>query len=124
MKPEEDSEHVKTKSQMPSAGVKGKYSLFTEEEVHPLKHLIPAEVSNQVKAAVAEEVAVHEEELQTKQRSPITILSDDEGYLLEEDQPIAKAEDKAETFREFSTSEIKTVKPNRKKKKLEMIAPY
>ena len=43
MKPEEDSDPVKTKSQMPSAGVKGKYSLFTEEEVQPLKHLTPAE---------------------------------------------------------------------------------
>ena len=83
VKPKGDSEPVKTKTQMPSAGVKGKYSLFTEEEVQPLKHLIPAEVSNEVKAAVAEEVAVHEEELQTKQRSPINILSDDEGYLLE-----------------------------------------
>ena len=86
--------------------------------------MTPGEFSNEVKAAIPEEVAVHEEELQTKQRSPITILSDDEGYLLEEDHPIAKTEDKAETCREFSTSEIKTVKPNRKKKKLEVIAPY
>ena len=85
VKPEENSEPVKTKTQMSSAGIKGKYSLFTEEEVQPLKHLTPAEFSNEVKAVVLEEVAVHEEELQTKQRSPITILSDDEGYLLEED---------------------------------------
>ena len=74
VKPKGDSEPVKTKTQMPSTGVKGKYSLFTEEEVQPLKHLTPAEFSNELKAAVPEEVVVHEEQLQTKQRSPITIM--------------------------------------------------
>ena len=69
---------MKNKTKMSSAGVEGKYSLFTEEKVQLLKHLTRAEFSNEVKAAVPEEVAVHEEELQTKQRSPITILSDDE----------------------------------------------
>ena len=45
--------------------------------------------------------------------------------MLEEDQPVGKTEDEAEACREFSTSEIKTVKPNRKKKKkFEVIAPY
>ena len=66
VKPEGASDPVKTKTQMSSTGVKGKYSLFTEEEVQPLKHLTLAEFSNEVKDAIPEEVAVHEEELQTK----------------------------------------------------------
>ena len=85
--------------------------------------MIPVEVSKEVKAAVTEEVAAPKE-FQTEQRSPLTILSDDEGYLLEEDQPITKTEDRDETCRAFSTSEIKTVKPNKKKKRFEVITPY
>ena len=63
-----------------------------------------------------------EDEVQTQQRSPITILSDDEGYLLEEEQQISKAEVNAETCREFFTSEIKAAKPNKKKKRI--VTPY
>ena len=49
-----------------------------------MQHMAPAEDFSKVKAAVTENVAVQEEEIQPKKRSPITILSDDEGYLLEE----------------------------------------
>ena len=83
--------------------------------------MAPAEDSNQVKAAVTEEVAVHEDKFQTQQRSPITILSEDEGYLLEEDQPITKTEVKAEAGKEFSTLGNKAVRPSRKKNKLEVM---
>ena len=72
--------------------------------------------------AVSKEIKVAKDEVQTKQRSPITILYDDEGYLLEEEQPIAKAEVNAETCREFFTSEIKAGKPNKKKKRT--VTPY
>ena len=127
VKVEKAAEHVEvdSKPKVFSAGITGKYSLFSEEKLQPRQQLIPAEVSKEVKAAVTEEVAALKEEFQTQQRSPLTILSDDEGYLLEEDQPVDKTEDKPEACREFSTSEIKTVKPNRKKKKkFEVIAPY
>ena len=106
---------VDSKPKVFSAGITGKYSLFSEEKLQPRQQLIPAEVSKEVKVAVTEEVAAPKE-FQTQQRSPLTILSDDEGYLLEEYQLIARTEVKAEACREFFTSEIKTVKPNRKKK--------
>ena len=83
--------------------------------------MAPTEDFSKVKAVVTENVVVHEEEFQTQQRSPITILSEDEGYLLEEDQPITKTEVKAETCREFSSSTSKAVKPNRKRNKLEVM---
>ena len=78
--------------------------------------------SEETKAIVEEKAAMPEDEVQTKQRSPITILSDDEGYLLEEEQPIAKAELSVEACREFFTSDIKSVKSNKKKKKI--VTPY
>ena len=53
--------------------------------------------------------------------SPITILSEDEDYWLEEDQTIAKTKAKAETCREFSTLENKKVRPSRKKNKVEVM---
>ena len=49
-------------------------------------------------------------------------MSDDEGYLLEDEQPIAKAELSVEACREFFTSDIKSVKSNKKKKKI--VTPY
>ena len=36
------------------------------------------------KIVITEQTAVKEESIQVQQRSPITILSEDEGYLLEE----------------------------------------
>ena len=54
---------------------------------------------------------------QTKQRSPLTILSEDEGYLLEDEQQIAEAGLSAEACGEFLTSEIKAAKPHKKKKR-------
>ena len=48
--------------------------------------MVPTEVPHEMKTTDTKKVAVHEEELQVKQRSPITILSDDEGYLLEEEK--------------------------------------
>ena len=43
--------------------------------------MVPTEVPHEMKTADTKKVAVNEEELQVKQRSPITILFDDEGYL-------------------------------------------
>jgi len=84
--------------------------------------LRPAAVSKEPRAAVIEKVDMPEDDFQTQQRSPLTILSDDEGYLLEEDQPIDKAEGKHETCGEFFISEIKAAKPNKKKKRT--VTPY
>ena len=86
-----------------------------------MQHLTPTEVFSKDKTAATEKVIVQEEEIQTQQRSPITILSDDEGYLLEEDQSIVKTEVKAETCREYSTLENKKVRPLRKKNRVEVV---
>ena len=85
--------------QMSSAEIKGKYSLFTEKKEQPMQHLTPAKVSSEDKVVVPEKITVQEEEIQTQQMSPITILSEDEDNWLEEDQPIAKTEAKAKTCR-------------------------
>ena len=54
--------------------------------------MAPAEDFSKGKAVVTEKIVEQKEDFQTQQRIPITILSEDEGYLLEEDEPIAKAE--------------------------------
>ena len=107
--------------QMSSADIKGKYSFFTEKKEHPMQHLTPAEVFSKDKTAATEKVTVQEEEIQTQQRSPITILSEDEGYLLEEDQSIAKYEARFDSCKEFSTLENKTVRPRTKKNRVEVM---
>ena len=40
--------------------------------------MVPTEVPHKMKTVDTQKVTVHEEELQDKQRSPITVLSDDE----------------------------------------------
>ena len=124
VKVEKVAEQVKvdSKFKMSSVGTTGRYSLFSKEELQPSQQLTPAANSEETKAVVEEKAAMPEDEVQTKQRSPLTILSDDEGYLLEEEQPIAKAELSAEACREFFTSDIKSVKSNKKKKRT--VTPY
>ena len=87
-----------------------------------MQHIIPVEALSEDKAAITEKVV--EEDFQAQQRSSINILSDDEGYLLEEDQSIAKTEFMVDSCKEFSTLENKTVRHRRKKNKIEVIAPY
>ena len=104
-----------------SADIKGKYSLFIEKKEQPMQHMTPAEVFSENKTAVIEKVVVQEEDIQTQQRIPITILSEDEGYLLEEDESISKIEDRIGTCKEFSTLENKTVRTRKKKNKVEVM---
>ena len=77
VKVEKAVEHVEVDSKLKvfSVGTTDRYSLFSEEELQPRQQLTPAAVSKEIKVA--------KYEVQTKQISPITILSDDEGYLLE-----------------------------------------
>ena len=73
------------------------------------------------KTFVTDQIAVKEENIQVRQRSPITILSEDEGYLLEEDESIAKTEVRIGTCKEFSTLENKIVRPRNNKNKVEVM---
>ena len=77
-----------------SADSKGKYSLFTQKEDQPVQDRETTEAIMKEKTVVIEQVVVQKESIQTQQRSPITILSEDEGYLLEEDESIPKTEAK------------------------------
>ena len=64
---------------------KSKYSLFAGEKVQPSLQLPPAADTQETKTVDEEKDVVLEDEMQTKQRSPLTILSEDEGYLLEDE---------------------------------------
>ena len=63
VKVEKASEHVEDDSEPKvfSPGTKGQYSLFEEDKKQLVQHMVPTEVSHEVKAADTEEVAVHEE---------------------------------------------------------------
>ena len=65
---------------------------------------------------------MEEEDGKVQQRSPITILSKDEGYLLEGDELTVKIETGVGTYREFSSQEDKTVMPKKKKIKFKEFA--
>ena len=81
-KVEKAAEQVKfdSKFKMSSVSTTGRYSLFSKEELQPSLQLTPAADSKETKTVVEEKDAIPEDEVQTKQRSPLTILSEDEGY--------------------------------------------
>ena len=77
-----DEIQLKVVSDYPRA----KYSLFVGEDVQPCLKSPLVVHSEQARTVDIEGDATHEEELQTKPRSPLTVLSEDEGYLLEDEQ--------------------------------------
>ena len=79
--------------------------------------LTPVADSEEPKTIVEKKAAIPEDEVQTKPRSPLTIFSEDEGYLLEDEQQIAEAGLSPEACGEFLTSDIKAAKTHKKKKK-------
>ena len=83
-----------------------------------MENRAPTEALMDEKTVVTEKVAVEEEDVMVQQRSPITILSEDEGYLLEEDGVTFKDETGVGTYREFFNQEEKTVRPKKKKIKV------
>lgn len=102
------------------ADSKGKYSLFPQQEDQPEKHMAPAETLSEEKIVVTEKGALEKEDIQVQRRSPITVLSEDEGYLLEEDEFTLKTEARIEYTEKYS-QEDKTKKPKKKKTKIEGI---
>ena len=78
--------------------------------------LPPAAHSEETKTIDEEKEVVLEDEVQIKQRIPPTILSEDEGYLLEDGQPIGEVGLRVEACGEFLSSECKTAKPKKKKR--------
>ena len=73
------------------------------------------------KTVVTEQIAIKEENIQVRPRSPINILSEDEVYLLEEYESIAKTKARVGTCKEFSTLENKTVRPRKNKNRIEFM---
>ena len=101
-----------------SAESKGKYSLFTQKEEQPVQDRETTEAIMKEKTVVTKQIAIKEEDIQAQQRSPITILSEDEGYLLEEDESISKTEAKVDTHTECCRQENKADKSKKNKTKV------
>ena len=91
--------------------------MFAGEKVQPSLQLTQVADSEEPKTIVEKKADLFEDEVHTKQISPLTILSEDEGYLLKDEQLIAEAEPSVEACGEFLISKIKTVKSHKKKKK-------
>ena len=70
------------------------------------------------KTIVTEKVAVEEEDVKVQQRIPISILSEDEGYLLKGDDLTVHAESRVEIHKECYSQEDKTVRQQKKKIKV------
>ena len=84
--------------------------------MQPSLQLPPVAHSEEAKISDEEKDAVLEDEMQAKQRIPLTILSEDEGYLLEDEHPIDEVGLSVESCGEFLSSECKTAKPKKKKR--------
>ena len=86
-----------------SDGSKGKDLLCRKKEGQPVQDRAPTETFMEEKIVVIEKIAVKEENIQVQWRSPITILSEDEGYMLEEDESIVKTETRVGSYRKLSS---------------------
>ena len=104
--------------QQPSVDSENKNLLFIHKESQPVQNKAPAEALIDEKIVFTEKVLGEEEDTKVQQRSPITILSEDEGYLLEGDELTISAETRVGTHRKFNSQEDKTVMPNKKKIKV------
>ena len=65
-----------------------------------MQNRAPAEALMDEKTVVTEKVVVKEDDAKVQQRIPITILSEDEGYLLEGYELIVHAKSRVDTYRE------------------------
>ena len=109
-------------SQQPSADSENKNLLFLHKETQPVQNKAPAETFIDERIVFTGKVLGDEENTKVQQRIPITILSEDEGYLLEGDELTVSAETRASTHREFSNQEDKIVMPKKKKIKVKEFA--
>ena len=105
-------------SQKPSVDRENKNLLSIHKESQPVQNKAPAEALIDEKIVFTEKVLGDEENTKVQLRSPITILSKDEGYLLEGDELIVSAEPRVGTHREFSSKEDNTIMPKKKKIKV------
>ena len=104
--------------QQPSADNKGKSSLFIKKEDQLVENRAPAEALMDAKIVVTEKVVVKEEEAKVQQRIPITILSEEEGYLLEGDELTVHTESRVDTHRECYSQQDKTERLKKRKTKV------
>ena len=93
--------------------------LFILKEAQLDKNETPAEALIDEKIVFIEKVLRDEENTKVQQRSPITILSEDEAYLLEGDELNVSAETRVGTHRKFYSQEDKTVIPKKIFRKLQ-----
>ena len=105
-------------SQQPSFDSKSKGLLFIKKETQPVQNKAPAETLMDQKILFKEKVAVEEEDTKVQQRIPMTILFEDEGYLLEGDEVTINAKSRVVTHRKFYSQEDKTERPKKKKIKV------
>ena len=83
-----------------------------------MQNRAPTETLMNEKIVVTEKVPVKEEDAKVQQRSPITILSEDEGYLLEGDELTVHAESRVDTHRKCYSQEDKAERSKKKKTKV------
>ena len=78
----------------------------------------PAETFVDDNIVLTEKVSVDEEDTKVQKQSPITILSEDETYLFEEDKIPVIDETKVGTKKEFHSQEDRVAVPKKKKLKV------
>ena len=79
---------------------------------------VTAETFSEEKTVATKKIDVKEENIQVQQRIPITILSEDEGYILEEDEFAVKTDSRVNTYREGCSQEDEAKRSKKKKTKV------
>ena len=91
---------------------------FIHKETQPVQNDAPAESFVDEKIVLKEKVLGYEENTKVQKQSPITVLSEDETYLLEEDKLTVIDKTRVGTKKEFDSQEDRTAVPNKKKLKV------
>ena len=95
---------------------------FIHKETQPVQNDAPAEIFVDEKIVLTEKVSGDEENTKVQKQSPITILSEDETYLLEEDKLTVIDKTRVGTKKEFDSQEDRTAMPKKKNIKFKEFA--
>ena len=104
--------------------IESKYLQSDNKETKPAQDDAPAETFVAEKIVLEEKVSGDEEDTKVQKQSPITVLSEDETCLFEEDKLLVIDETKFGSKKEFHSQEDEVAVPKRKKLKFISISSW
>ena len=98
--------------------IERKYLQSDNKETEPIQNDVPAETFVAENIVPVEKISGDEEDIEVKKQSPITVLSEDEKCMFEDDRvPVSNAT-RVSIKNEFHSQEDEVIVPKRKKLKV------